>query len=456
MSSRSTPPGDLSCRCLLAQALFFFLLLPPAATAHEDPPPPPGPPMAARSHVHCEAGRAADFTCRGVDLLAFMPRADLGLGGTETLNDVWGWTDPQTGIDYAIVGLSNGTAFVSLADPERPVWLGTLPTRSFAATWRDVKVYRDHAFIVADVAAHGMQVFDLRQLRGRGGTGATFRATAEYAGPGLSAGGGFVLTSSHNVAIDTETGFAYAVGTTTCNAGLHVIDVREPARPRFAGCFGETGYVHDAQCVVYRGPDARFAGRELCFNANVGSLSVVDVTDKRDMRLVANVPYAGNQYAHQGWLTEDHRFFLLGDELDELRAGHRARTYVWDVRQVDAPRVIGVHEGTTSTDHNLYVRGNRVYEANYTTGLRILDASRVAEGRLSEVAFFDTFPESDETGFSGAWSVFPFFASGIVVVSGIGEGLFVLQPHEGGHHASGDGGAGPAVRRREVRERLRN
>ena len=446
---RATPFADLFAVFLLAQALFFFL--PPTATAHEDPPPPPGPPMTARSHVHCDGGRAAEFACRGVDLLAFVPRADLGLGGTETLNDVWGWTDPETGVDYAIVGLSNGTAFVSLADPERPVWLGTLPTRSFAAPWRDVKVHRDHAFIVADVAGHGMQVFDLRQLRGRGGTGATFRATAEYAGPGLSAGGGFFLTNSHNVALNEETGFAYAVGSSTCAGGLHVIDVREPVRPRFAGCFAETGYVHDTQCVVYRGPDARFAGRELCFNSNVRTVSVVDVTDKSAPGLLANVPYAGNQYAHQGWLTEDHRFFLLGDELDELRAGHRARTYVWDVRQVDAPRVIGVYEGTTSTDHNLYVRGDRVYEANYTTGLRILDASRVAEGRLSEVAFFDTFPDSDETGFSGAWSVYPFFAGGIVVVSGIGEGLFVLEPHEAGHHLEAPGGLDAPALRGEAR-----
>ena len=430
---------------------------------HEEPPEAPGPPRQAAAALVCNGGQAGDFPCHDVDLVSFMPRPALGLVDNHHLNDVWGWTDRETGIEYALVGLSNGTAFVSLEDPIEPRWLGNLPTRSLAATWRDLKVYADHAFIVADVSGHGMQVFDLTRLRGVT-TPQTWSADAEYAGPGLGASAGFFVTNTHNVAIDEETGFAYLVGTSTCNGGLHMVDVRDPRRPLFAGCFGETGYIHDTQCVVYRGPDAAFAGREICFNANAtDSFSIVDVTDKRRPQLLSRQRYAGQVYAHQGWLTEDHRHFLLDDEIDELQNGHNTRTYVFDVADLSAPVLVGFHESTTpATDHNLYVRGHHVYQANYFAGLRVLEMIDLGQAELREVAYFDTVPEREEVGFgSGAWSVYPFFASGVVIVSSTNEGLFVLRPllhgdgEEHGSTAPGDDDERPTITLGEPRRAKR-
>ena len=333
----------------VALALVAALLLAATALAHQDPPETPGPPGEAAAGLACSGGHAGIYPCHDVDLLAFVPRDELGLGATDTLNDIWGWTDPQTGTPYALVGTSIGTAFVSLEDPTKPRFLGILPTRTLAAPWRDVKVYQGHAIVVADVAGHGLQVFDLTRLRGVGSP-RTWQPDVEYAGPGFGALGGFALGNAHNVAVDEATGFAYAVGSNTCNGGLHMVDVRQPKRPRFAGCFGGTGYIHDTQCVVYHGPDAAFAGRELCFNSNVGSLSIVDVTDKKAPRLIADTPYAGVEYAHQGWLTDDQRYFLLGDELDELRDHHNAETYVFDVSSLSAPRLVGTYDTRPAGD----------------------------------------------------------------------------------------------------------
>jgi len=436
----------------VALALVAALLLAATALAHQDPPETPGPPGEAAAGLACSGGHAGIYPCHDIDLLAFVPRDELGLGATDTLNDIWGWTDPQTGTPYALVGTSIGTAFVSLEDPTKPRFLGILPTRTLAAPWRDVKVYQGHAIVVADVAGHGLQVFDLTRLRGAGSP-RTWQPDVEYAGPGFGALGGFALGNAHNVAVDEATGFAYAVGSNTCNGGLHMVDVRQPKRPRFAGCFGGTGYVHDTQCVVYHGPDAAFAGRELCFNSNVGSLSIVDVTDKKAPRLIADTPYAGVEYAHQGWLTDDQRYFLLGDELDELRDHHNAETYVFDVSSLSAPRLVGTYDsGLPVTDHNLYVRGRYVYEANYLAGLHILEMVAPGAARLREVAYFDTVPDRQEPGYpTGAWSVYPYFADGLVVVSSIGEGLFVLRPHLGGHDDGpvrpGSDGLTPAERR---------
>ncbi len=47
-----------------------------------------------------------------------------GTGG----NDIWGWADPMTGREYALMGMTDGTAFVDVTDPDNPAVLGKLPT----------------------------------------------------------------------------------------------------------------------------------------------------------------------------------------------------------------------------------------------------------------------------------------------------------------------------------------
>lgn len=380
------------------------------------------------SQVSCVDGLAAGYPCSGIDLLAFLPQSELGAPAPESVKDIWGWTDAETGREYAIVALSNGVAFVDITTPTNPRVLGRLPTRTISSPWRDVKVYRDHAYVVADRAdVHGVQVFDLRRLRSVT-TPQIFESDTVYYGPGLGVTLGELVTSAHNIAIDEETGFAYVVGSrTTCAGGLHMVDIREPAQPRFAGCFSDDGYTHDTQCVKYTGPDPDYMGREVCFASNEDTLTIVDVEDKRDPVMLSRSAYPNVAFAHQGWLTEDHQYFLLGDELDELRQGIPTRTIIWDVRDLDHPIVIGQYFGpTNATDHNLYIRGELVYEANYKSGLRVLDGREIAAGRLEEIAFFDIVPDGEE-GFGGAWSVYPFFPSGNLVVSGMEQGLFVLR-----------------------------
>jgi choice-of-anchor B domain-containing protein len=368
--------------------------------------------------VHCDDGSADGFPCRNVDLLARVPLADLALGWG---NDLWGWTDPLTGREIAIFGLYAGVAFIDVTEPEHPVHLATLPPQTTASRWRDIKVYDDHAFIVSEARHHGMQVLDLGELRDISTPPVTLEPSAHYAGFG----------NAHNLAIDEETGFAYAVGTTgSCAAGLHIVNVRDPRNPRGVGCYSGDGYTHDAQCVVYRGPDLDHQGREICFNANEDTVTIVDVTNKGAPRQLSRTGYVGRGYTHQGWLSEDHAFFLLGDEFDEILGGHGSRTYVWDISDLDAPRVIGDYTGTSlAIDHNLYIRGDHVFQANYTSGLRVRRFGRLEQLEIAEVAYFDTVPEDDSASFDGAWSVYPFFESGTVIVSDINRGLYVLHPH---------------------------
>ncbi len=372
--------------------------------------------LASAARVTCSDGRAGSFPCRDIDLMSFLPHGEIG-GGSG--NDIWGWTDPVSGSEYALVGRSTGTAFVDISNAQAPVYLGNLPTRTTPSGWRGIKVFADHAFIVSEAANHGMQVFDLTQLRGVTAPPVTFAETAHYAGFG----------STHTLALNERTGFAYAVGTRTCEGGLHVVDVRTPALPRTAGCFSLDGYTHETQCVVYNGPDTTYREREVCFNSNEDTLTIVDATDKLNAIQLSRTGYGGSAYTHQGWLTEDQRFFLVNDEGDEVAFRHPTRTWIWDVSDLDAPALVSRYDGATSSvDHNLYIRGNLVYESNYRSGLRVLDASDVAAGALREVGFFDIYPADDLPSYNGAWTSYPFFASGSVAVNGIEQGLFVLSP----------------------------
>jgi len=380
---------------------------------------------AAAAEVPCVNGFANQYPCKDVTLLAHMTPAQLGGGGG---NDIWGWTDPETGREYALVGRTNATSFVDITVPTEPVYLGRLPTTQTSAgvlaSWRDIKVFQDHAYIVSEEPAHGVQVFDLTRLRGVTSP-QTFTVDFNYP----------LSTQAHNIAINEDTGYAYALGhisgiagTPGACSGLHMIDINIPNVPVFAGCFELDGYTHDTQCVVYRGPDADYRDSEICFNSNEDTLTIVDVTNKLLPTQLARAGYPGAAYTHQGWLTEDHRYFLLGDEGDE-NGSTNTKTYVWDVQDLTNPQLIGVHFGRTrAIDHNLYIVDDLVYQANYTAGLAVLSLEDVANGRLRDVGYFDLLPSSDATSFNGAWSVYPFFESGTVIMNGMQQGLFILRP----------------------------
>ncbi|MET0621483.1 MAG: choice-of-anchor B family protein [Pyrinomonadaceae bacterium] len=392
-------------------------------------------PLAAMAYTPCVGGFAGTFPCDKVDLAALLPIADID--GTDaggiTANDIWGWTDSLTDREYALLGLSNGVAFVDVTNPGAPVYLGNLPRHSVDSLWRSMKVYRDHLFVVSEAVDHGMQVFDLKQLRNVASPPQTFAETAHYNN----------FSRAHTIALNEETGFAYAagsrpgagrvIGVDTCGLGLHVVDVRNPAAPAFAGCVDQDGYTHETQCVVYRGPDAQHQGREVCFSANEDTLTIVDVTNKAAPAQLSRTTYAGRGYTHQGWLTGDHARFLLDDELDEQQLGlSKNRTFVWDVSDLDAPSVRGIFEGSTgSIDHNLYVRSLHAFESNYRSGVRVIDVRNAATAGLSEVGFFDVYPVDNAALFNGTWGNYPFFASGTVIASGMEQGLFVLRPQVG-------------------------
>ena len=371
----------------------------------------------------CTNNFASGYPCSNVDLLGRLSVSQLRANSGGAANDSWGWTDPVNGNEYALVGLTNGTAFVDISGDE-PVLLGNLATHSSNSSWRDIKTFGHYAFIVSEATDHGMQVFDLYRLRNLTGSPlVTFTEDAWYGNFGRA----------HNIVINGDSGFAFAVGsrqgTQQCSAGLHMINISNPLAPTFAGCFGADGYTHDAQCIIYDGPDTRYTGREICFAENEDTVTIVDVTNKAAPVMVSRNPYPGVGYTHQGWLTADRRHLLVDDELDEINQGHNTYTFVWNMQSLTDPFLEFTYiGGVASSDHNLYVHNGYAYEANYKSGLRVLDLSTINTGTLSEVSYFDTYPSDNTSGTNGAWSNYPYFDSGKVIISDIVRGLFVVEP----------------------------
>ena len=355
-----------------------------------------------------------NYPCSNVDLLSAMGVNQVGSGD---MNDIWGWTDPLDGKEYVILGRTNGTAFIDISDPLNPVYLANVATETSSSLWRDIKVYNNHAFIVSEAGGHGMQVFDLTRLRNITNPPVTLTRDAWYSGFG----------NAHNIVINEESGRAYGVGTNTASGGLHIMDISNPLNPTLLGFFSEDGYTHDAQVVNYIGPDGQYSGKEIAFACNENTVTIVDVTDPSDATMIAAEGYSTSAYTHQGWLTEDHRYFVVGDELDEQSSGINTRTYFFNVEDLNNPFLEYTYVGSNAAiDHNLYIKDGIAYQSNYRAGLRLLDVNNPTNPQ--EVGFIDIYPSSNSAAFNGTWSNYPYFASGVVAVSHIEEGLFLVQP----------------------------
>lgn len=387
-------------------------------------------------------GTDYEYSCLNYDL---MGRVTLEEMDAEAGNDCWGWTDSTTGREYAIMGVNNGTSFIDITDSTSPQYLGKLPTSTVDSSWRDMKVYNDHVYIVSEAGDHGLQVFNLANLRGLDSEQVF---SADYTDKSFG--------QAHNIAINEDSGYAYIAGART--KGIYAFNLSNPLAPKLELEGSQFGYSHDAQIVNYKGPDQDHFGKEIYIGSNENKVDIVDVTDKSEPKLISTFLY-DHQYTHQAWLTDDHKYALLGDELDEvdsnyeLKADAKTRTVIIDLSDLEKPSLHHDYEAETKAiDHNGYVKGTEFFLASYTAGLRVLDILNIDQKSISETGFFNTFinhndsglpnsttvksqdPDGDHSGkkgnssaFNGAWSVYPFFKSENIIISDINSGLYIVK-----------------------------
>jgi choice-of-anchor B domain-containing protein len=318
------------------------------------------------------------------------------LSGVEGCNDIWGYTSPS-GRKYAIVGLYTGAAFVEITDPTNPVIIAAFG-RGYT-WWRDIRTYGTYAYVVADGVGGDIYVYDLSSID----SGSVTLAHTEN------------TPNAHNVSIDTVSGFLYQT-----NGNIYDLNTN-PANP--AKLTDTLGYsFHDLNVVTYDGPDLSYTGHQILFGSAGNSVTILDVTDKGNVVELSDTTYPGSN-SHQGWLSEDKRYFYHNDE--DYNPANDNTIRIFDVLDLENPTLAATtSNGNPAMGHNLFVKGNYLYQAAYQSGIRIYNLSEPTDP--NEVAYYDTFPANDGHGDYGLWGTYPYFADGIVVGSDY-TGLFIWE-----------------------------
>lgn len=360
------------------------------------------------SQTPCVNNKAGNVPCENYDLQYRDHAKFSNLPG----NDNWGWVDPLDNTEYAISCFRDKTVFLDISDPVNPLYIGYILSSGSNGIWRDVKIYKTHAFIVADGSgAHGMQVFDLTRLRNHSGPPKKFNPDKILRAGEL----GITIGSCHNIVINEAKPMAYLVG---CGGGGGpiMVDISNPTSPVILGQYKGDGYSHDAQVVTYKGPDKEHVGKEIYIGSNGSKTAIVDVTNPRQPKRLATATYDNTKYNHQGWFDKNHKYFYVDDEVDEPQLGNNTRTIIMDLTDLDNPKYhSSIYGLTKAVDHNLYIKGDRMYQANTGAGLVVYDIADV--NNIKRLGSFG----SDASGNAhvvNTWSVYPFFPSGNITLSG--------------------------------------
>ena len=328
----------------------------------------------------------------------------------QRLNDIWGYTAPD-GTEYALVGLREGVSIVSLADPSNPTEVALIEGQ--ASVWRDLKTWNQHAYVTTDDiggTTEGLLVIDLSNLPNEV---SFFKWTPHLPALAATSNGEDTLYTCHNLYID-EFGYCYLSGCNLNEGGILILDVfSTPGQPIYVAAAPNV-YSHDV-----------FTRENLMYSSEIleGEFTIFDVTDKEEIIELGSfiTPF---EFTHNAWLSDDGSTLFTTDE----RAN--ASTAAYDVSDPLDPRYLDEYRpaetiGTGVIPHNVHVLGDYLVISHYSDGCKIVDATR--PNNLVEVGSYDTYTASN-TGFNGAWGAYPFLPSGLILVSDITNGLFVLNP----------------------------
>lgn len=317
-------------------------------------------------------------------------------------NDIWGY-EAADGTEYAIVGLKEGISIVDLSIPTAPVEVANIPGET--SVWRDIKTFGDYAYVTTDQngTSEGLTVIDLSDLPN----------SADYMHwtpliPGMD-----TLFQCHNLFID-ESGYAYLTGCNVNSGGAVFVDVfSEPGNPKFVG-LGQPTYSHDV-----------YVKNNLLYTSEIleGRFGIYDISDKEEPILLATqiTPF---RFTHNAWLSDDENVLFTTDEKKNASTAAYDVSDLNDIKLLDEYRPLETI-GNDVIPHNVHVLDNYLVISHYTDGVRVVDATRPEN--LIEVGNYDTWL-GPHGGFNGAWGAYPYLNSGLILVSDINGGLFVLQP----------------------------
>ena len=314
---------------------------------------------------------------------------------------VWGYTAPD-GREYAIVGEQNSTWILDCTNPSAPIEIATIPGPS--SNWREMTSYGSSIYSGSEHHG-GVRVIDMSN-------------------PALPVDKGYIHANdwpnSHTLSIDSDTGRLYVNGT---NNGQFICDAAaDPVNLPILGV-NVLSYVHD--CYVRH-------GRAYLAEIANGRVRIANPTTIPFTTFSTTTTPGG--FTHSAWATDDDKLCLTTDE------NNSGYLQVYDTRNPSAPQALASYALPGHIVHNVYGHGRTAYLACYTDGFHMVDVGNAAT-TIKQLAYYDT--SAIGSGFAGAWGCYPWTDSGVVYVSDMQRGLFVLRVERGAMNRYGAGTAGP-------------
>jgi len=333
-----------------------------------------------------------EYNLELIDRIWF-PSQQWNSGDTTGGSDVWGYRAPD-GEEYAIMGVLEGTAFIRISTME-VIDIVSGPQNNDYYYHRDIKTYGHYAYVVHEMTGlgYGMTVINLENLPN------SVELVQSYVSPGN--------VRSHNLSIDTATGYAYIVK--QAYNGFRIVSLENPEEPVDINMVS-TPDIHD----VFARSDTVYVAE-----GTNGTFSIWDVSDKMNPAMLTRVSIPNSGYVHNIWPTDDGKFAMTTEETVNKTIK------MWDIQNINNVTLLGEYLGENNLAHNTHIRGNFAYISHYTVGVKIVDISD-PQNPL-EVADYDTYGENNNGDFYGCWGVYPFTLNDYVYASDLEGYLTILK-----------------------------
>ncbi|MFN0152530.1 MAG: choice-of-anchor B family protein [bacterium] len=344
---------------------------------------------------------AASHATNGFIFLGSLNEYANGPFGPWDYSDVWGYVDPSTGNEYAILGTGAGTSIINVTDPFNPYETGFIPGNT--SGWRDMHTYQGRLYITTEGqdstgAGGGLQIVSLANPE------APVFIRRKH------------MFTAHTLWIDESTGVAYCNGASGLAAAFKAYNLNANLDNPPLIVDNGTDYIHDI-----------WVGNGVAYTADInagGQMRVLDISalpGSTTITELGRINYPSGA-THNTWPHPDGIHVLTTDEICSSGS-----VRVFDVS--DPQDIIQVSQipAVLGTDvHNLYMKGTTAYTAWYAAGIRAFDVSNPSNPVF--LGAYDTQPGTN--GCFGCWSVYPFLPSGVIACSDMSEGL-VLVAHVG-------------------------
>lgn len=306
-----------------------------------------------------------------------------GLGGSYT--DVYGVA--INGGEYAVIGSTMGTHIIDVSNPTQSYEAAFVPgAQQYSVTHRDFFHMDHYLYGVCDQGTSTLQIIDISNLPNS--------VNVVYDSDSL-------IATSHNMFIDTLNKKLYSTNG-------DVLDISNPISPSFLFNMGFS--CHD----LYVDNDTGY------FNCGGNGLQIYEMTTNSPQYVGSLTSYPHQGGNHSGWKKDN--IYTLADE------NHGYSLKMIDVSDLNNLQVIALFNSevdSMSIPHNLIIRDNFVYVSYYHDGLQIFDITDPAAP--IKAGYYDTYLPDNHNGFAGNWGVDPLLPSGIILVSDVQSGLFVLE-----------------------------